>query len=165
MTEKLKQIIDNAIPKTSGTFNEFLIVPTGEKNDGFWGENGFNKIVLLAKQIGEENFCILTDYSDSFHLFNIHSVNFDIPSDLNCVRLFLNEPIEINGGTSSIIGYAKENLKQNYKNRIKLISISCDSLEKACFESPETAFEKGWNHGTKNAINSIRECLEIQKEE
>lgn len=108
MTERLKEIIDNAIPKESGTFNEFLIVPTGKKYDGFWGENGFDKIVLLARQRGEENFCILTDYSDSFHLINIYSVNFDIPSDLNCVRLFLDNPIEINGVASSIMGYGKE---------------------------------------------------------
>ena len=109
MTEKLKEIINNAIPKSSGTFNEFLIVTTGAKYDGFWGENGFDKMVLLAKKRGEKDYCILTDYSDSFHLIDIYSVNFDIPSDLNCVRVFLDESIEINGVASSIIGYAKEN--------------------------------------------------------
>ncbi len=38
MNEKLQEIINNAVPKSSGQFDEFLIVPTGEKYDGFWGE-------------------------------------------------------------------------------------------------------------------------------
>lgn len=108
MTERLKEIIENAVYKDSGIFNEFLIVPTGAKYDGFWGENGFNKMVLLARQRGEQDFCILTDYSDSFHLIKIHSVNFDIPSDLNCVRVFLDESIEFHGVASSVIAYGKE---------------------------------------------------------
>lgn len=108
MTERLKEIIDNAIPKESGTFNEFLIVPTGEKYDGFWGENVFDKMILLAKKREESEWCILTNYSDSFHLIYIHSVNFDIPSDLNCVRVFLDESIEINTVASSVMGYGKE---------------------------------------------------------
>lgn len=108
MTEKLKEIIEKAVHKDSGTFNEFLIVPTGEKYDGFWGENGFDKMILLAKQRDEKDYCILTNYSDSFHLIKIYSVNFDIPSDLNCVRVFLDKPIEINSVASSVIGYGKE---------------------------------------------------------
>ena len=108
MTEKLKEIIEKAERKESGTFDEFLIVPTGEKYDGFWGVNGFDQMILLAKKKVESEWFILTNYSDSFHLIYIHSVNFDIPSDLNCVRVFLNESIEINGVTSSVIGYGQE---------------------------------------------------------
>lgn len=108
MTEKLKEIIEKAERKESGTFDEFLIVPTGEKYDGFWGVNGFDQMILLAKKKVESEWCILTNYSDSFHLIYIHSVNFDIPSDLNCVRVFLDESIEINGVASSVIGYGQE---------------------------------------------------------
>lgn len=108
MNEKLQEIINNAVPKSSGQFNEFLIVPTGEKYDGFWGVNGFDKMILLAKKREEKDFCILTNYSDAFHLIKIRSVSFDIPSELNCVRVFLDETIEINDVASSVIGYGKE---------------------------------------------------------
>ena len=108
MTEKLKEIIEKAEVKESGIFNEFLIVPTGEKYDGFWGVNGFDKMILLAKKRDESEWCILTTYSDSFHLIYIHSVNFDIPSDLNCLRVLLDELIEINTVASSVMGYGKE---------------------------------------------------------
>lgn len=108
MTEKLKEIIEKAEVKESGIFNEFLIVPTGEKYDGFWGVNGFDKMILLAKKRDESEWCILTTYSDSFHLIYTHSVNFDIPSDLNCLRVFLDELIEINTVASSVMGYGKE---------------------------------------------------------
>lgn len=108
MTQELAEIIKNAERKECGVFNEFLIVPTGEKYDGFWGANGFDKILLLAKGMHDEDFCILTDYSDSFHLINSHSVNFDIPSDLGVVRVFTDESIVINYPESSVLGFVKK---------------------------------------------------------
>lgn len=110
MTEKLKEIIEKAVHKDSGTFNEFLIVPTGEKYDGFWGENGFDQMILLAKEKVENEWCILTNYSDAFHLINLETINFDIPSDLNCVRVWSDVPLEINGVASSVIAYGKRRI-------------------------------------------------------
>lgn len=113
MTQKLAEIIKNAERKRCGVFNEFLIVPTGEKYDGFWGVNGFDKILLLAKGMNDEDFCILTDYSDSFHLIRSKGVNFDIPSDLGCVRVFTDELIEINYPESSVLGFVKKEVSKN----------------------------------------------------
>lgn len=110
MRKKLKEIIESAPQTKSGTFDEFLIVPSGEQYDGFWGRNGFNNIILLAKRREEATFNILTNYSDVFVLLNIHSVNIDIPTELNCVRVFLDKPIKIHDVTSSVIGYGGEEL-------------------------------------------------------
>lgn len=109
MTEKLEKIIEKAEYKDHGMFDEFLIILTGEKYDGFWGVNGYDKMILLARSNSKIDFCILTNSSDSFHLIQTGAVNFDIPSDLGCVRVFTDKPIVIHdSGVSSVIGYGNE---------------------------------------------------------
>lgn len=109
MTEKLENIIEKAEHKDHGIFDEFLIIPTGEKYDGFWGVNGYDKMILLARSNSQIDFCILTNFSDTFHIFQAESVNFDIPSDLGCVRVFTDKPIVIHDSNlSSVIGYGPQ---------------------------------------------------------
>ena len=109
MTEKLEKIIEKAEHKDHGIFDEFLIIPTGEKYDGFWGVNGYDKMILLARSNSQIDFSILTNFSDAFHIFQAENVNFDIPSDLGCVRVFTDKPIVIHdSNVSSIIGYGPQ---------------------------------------------------------
>lgn len=95
MTEKLKEIIDNAEFKDEGIFNQFLIIPTGKEYDLFWGKNGFEQMLILASDFETEKWCCLTDYSDVFQLLNIGDINFDVPHDLGCLRVFSHYPIRI----------------------------------------------------------------------
>ena len=104
MTEELEKLIQKAECKDHGTFNQFLIVPTGEIYDGFWGVNGYDKMILLARLGNEADWRILTNQSDAFHLLRTRNVNFDVPSDLGCVRVFTDNPIKILCIASSVIG-------------------------------------------------------------
>lgn len=109
MTEELEKLIQKAECKDHGTFNQFLIVPTGEIYDGFWGINGYDKMILLARLGNEADWCILTNQSDTFHLIQTSAVNFDIPSNLGCVRVFTDKPIAIHcSDVSSVIGFGNE---------------------------------------------------------
>lgn len=105
MNEELKKLIENAKPCDHGIFDEFLIIPSEEDYDGFWGQNGFKNLIILATRRGESEWIFLSNSSDVFHLINIYDCNFDSPSELGCVRAFLNRPVEINGVQSSIMGY------------------------------------------------------------
>lgn len=114
MTEKLKEIIKNAKHIEEGTFKEFLIIPTGEKYDGFWGENGFDEMIILAGNYNNGEWYLLTNFSDTFNIlpFNpfhrMFGINFDSPSDYGCLRVFFDNPIEIESVASSVIARPKE---------------------------------------------------------
>lgn len=105
MNENLKELIDKAQSVNYGVFNEFLIIPSGRKYDGFWGVNGYNHIIVLAKKFEEKEWLKLTDSSDVISFLHSTSVNIDIPTEYNCVRVFFNNPITINDVNSSIIGF------------------------------------------------------------
>lgn len=110
MTEKLKDIIKNAKAKDKGEFQEFLIIPTDEIYDGFWGKNGFNEMIVLAGDLRENKWFKISCGSDAFRLQSLmyNGIGFDVPSDLGCIRIFLDKPVSILGGVSSIIAYPKE---------------------------------------------------------
>lgn len=106
MTEELKKLLEEAPIRRAGIFHNFLIVPTGSKYDGFWGENGYNEIVLLG-MAEDRNYYNITDSADSVMFSMIKHVNFDIPSEYNCVRFWFDEPIRIDNemNLSTLMGY------------------------------------------------------------
>ena len=102
MTKKLKGILEKAKFKDKGEFSEFLIIPTNEIYDGFWGKNGFNKIIILARDHKENEWVELSKCSDVVCLMKNCGANFDVPSDLECIRMFLDKPAFVYGGLSTI---------------------------------------------------------------
>ena len=112
MTEQLKEIIDNAEHAHEGMFfREFLIIPTGEKYGGLWGENGFDKMIILAGELDEDKWAIVTNYSDAFNIINqSRSINFDVPSKYDCLRIWFDKPIELTSIASSVLSLEKFNM-------------------------------------------------------
>lgn len=102
MTRKLKGILENAKAKTKGEFSEFLIIPSKEAYDGFWGKNGYNKIIVLARDHKENEWVKVSGCSDVLCLMKNCGANFDVPSDLKCLRMSLNKPSFVYGGLSTI---------------------------------------------------------------
>lgn len=109
MTDKLKEIINNAEHAKEGTFyNEFLIIPTGQKYDGFWGVNGFDKMLILAGHLENDEWAIISDYSDAFNIINQgRTINFDVPSKYDCLRIFFDKSIELTSVGSSVLSIGK----------------------------------------------------------
>lgn len=107
MTDKLKEIIDNAEHAKEGKFyKEFLIIPTGHKYDG--GVNGFDKMLILAGNLENDEWAIVTDYSDAFNIINQgRTINFDVPSKYDCLRIFFDESIELTSVTSNVLSFGK----------------------------------------------------------
>ncbi len=106
MKEELKELIENAPVKRSGLFSGFIIVPSGEEYDGFYGKNGYNNLILLGLEADSKKWCRITKSADALSFIGMHSLNFDIPTEYNCVRCWAVKPIEIDNelDLSTIVG-------------------------------------------------------------
>lgn len=97
MTDKLKEIIENAPVKKAGTFVALMFIPNGEYN-GFWGHNGYNNILILGREYNRKDggtwYKIATS-ADVFQMAHYESVSIDIPTELGVPVLFVPEGIEI----------------------------------------------------------------------
>ena len=96
MTDKLKEIIENAPVKKTGTFVALMFIPNGEYN-GFWGQNGYDNILLLGQEYNREGgtwYKIATS-ADVFQMAHYENVSIDIPTELGVPVLFIPEGIEI----------------------------------------------------------------------
>ena len=111
MTDKLTQLIEEAPYIHEGIFSSFMIVSNGIY-DGFWGVNGYDNILILAKPYKEDKWYILATEVDIFNVYDYTktSVGFslDIPTEYGVPRIWFYKPIHIdfNIPTSTIIGYA-----------------------------------------------------------
>lgn len=94
MTKAQKELLANCEPYKDGTpFDTVILIPTGKKYDGFWGENGYNQIlvVCLDKETGKYYKCGDTYQVDVVHLENLGNINIDVPKESNCIRIFPNQ--------------------------------------------------------------------------
>lgn len=121
MTEELTKLIENASHIHKGEFAAFMFVPNGQY-DGFWGVNGYDNIMILARPWNEDEWYILSTEADVFNIYDYTKTsigfNLDIPSQYGVPRIwFDNKPISIEYGipTANVIGYvvSKEELEVN----------------------------------------------------
>ena len=113
MTDKLKEIIENAPVKKAGTFVALMFIPNGEYN-GFWSHNGYDNILILGQEAHREGgtwYKIATS-ADVFQMYRYESVSIDIPTELGVPVLFCNEGIEIDNSLelSSVLAIKKTQL-------------------------------------------------------
>ena len=107
MTEELKKLIDTAETMTSGEFSSLMVVPNG-KYEGFWGENGYDNMLILGCM--DKVWYKVADLQvDVFNIFDIReksSFNMDIPSEYGVPRFWFSaQKIKINyDGISSCTG-------------------------------------------------------------
>ena len=113
MTDELKKLIAEAPIIHSGKFAAFMIVPNGQF-DGFWGVNGYDNILILARPWNEDKWYKLATAADVFDVYDYtrtcSSFNLDIPTQYGVPRIWFCKPIEIDYfiPTANVIGYAKE---------------------------------------------------------
>lgn len=96
MKKALKELIENAPVKRTGRFTELMFVP-GSAYRGFYGNTGFNKIIVLGKNVDDETwYRIVSDKNecDKFDIYNLmHShyktgFNLDIPEKYKAIRIW-----------------------------------------------------------------------------
>lgn len=102
MTDELKKLIEEAPHIHSGKFAIFMIVPNGQY-DGFWGVNGYDNILILARPCNEDQWYILSTEADVFNIYHVVredlpglSFSLDIPTEYGVPRIWFNYPVEIN---------------------------------------------------------------------
>lgn len=93
--KKQLKLIEGAAPYVENTpFDVLHIITCGELYRGFWGKNGYNKIVLVCEDTKEKKKYILGDkyQCDVLQIWHdIPHMNIDIPKETNTIRLW---PIE-----------------------------------------------------------------------
>lgn len=109
MTDELKKLIEEAPHIHSGKFATFMIVSNGQY-DGFWGVNGYDNILILARPWRKDKWYILSTEADVFSVWYCSSFNLDIPSEYGVPRIWFDKPIEIDYKLkiSSVMGYVKK---------------------------------------------------------
>lgn len=124
MTEELKKLIENASHIHSGKFAAFMIVPNGQY-DGFWGVNGYDNIMILARPWNEDAWYILSTEADVFNIYELRkhptalSFNLDIPTEYGVPRIWFNYPVDITYKipTASVMGHFTERENPNVKTQ------------------------------------------------
>ena len=104
MTKKAKQLIDAAKPYDPKIpLWGIHIIPDG-KYTGFFGENGFDRMVLVGEDQNTNlyliNKAVQVDVISLLDCEGIRSI--DIPSETGCVRICFYQPIAITKLLSSI---------------------------------------------------------------
>lgn len=108
--DALKKITEKAGVVHGGVYDEFILVPTDEPYDGFWGNNGYNCIQVYARRTGHMEDFVRLDMgcSDAFWIRGIRSMTFDVPTEYPCIRFIVDEPIEIYSQLSTISAGGKK---------------------------------------------------------
>ena len=113
MKKELKELVSNAPIVKAGLFTEFLFISNGKYN-GFWGKNGYNNIIVLAREnVKDGEWKKLCDSIDVFTIFGkteSETMNFDIPSAYGVLRMWCSKPVKIDYQcpTSSLFGYTQK---------------------------------------------------------
>lgn len=110
MTEEVKEFIAKAKPRTHKTFFELYVINSEKEYDGFWGMNGHNKIVLIGRSKGCEDYELITDFSDAISILD-GSLNIDISKENGIVRMFSHQGFTLFGPAVSTVIFEREKTK------------------------------------------------------
>lgn len=104
MKKAVKEFIEKAVPLKSKAFQELFIIDSEKIYDGFWGKNGYNKIILIGRPPKGEEYELITDYSDAIVFSQPCSgCTIDIPRSTGIVRLWWDKPIKIESLLSTVM--------------------------------------------------------------
>ena len=97
MKNELKDIIANAKQYRREELYSLYVIDSGKKYNGFYGVTGYNNIIVIGvarkKEADENEYYLLTNWSDVVRVTDIKSCSVEISTKLGCVCLFFDEPI------------------------------------------------------------------------
>lgn len=112
MTDAFKELVKNAPVRQKGYFDRFMFASNGIY-DGFWGKNGYDNIVVLARAVDDETWYKLSCDVDVFQVFELdHGLaSVDIPTEYGVPSLFFDKPLRINynGMSSALTAFYNDN--------------------------------------------------------
>lgn len=117
MNKRLKGLIERAEVYNQELLDDLFIIPSGKVYNGFWGKNGYNKIILIGRNLKEAKaYRIDTDIQhDIIHFSYIKEfgIKIDIPTEYNCVRLFCSSKyLIVDNNASALSIYSEERLDE-----------------------------------------------------
>lgn len=112
MKKALKELLENAKPYNGETLTSILIIPSGKAYTGFWGRNGYNRLIVIG-QNEENDYLVSTEYQqDVINCFTKTGFSVDVSSKYNCVCIFGLNYFTIDNSLSNL----KINIMENIKN-------------------------------------------------
>ena len=128
MTSKKKK---NKLIKSAKTydgkslFNSIYIINSEKNYDGFWGQNGFRKIIVIGVTAENELFKIENNQYDLLEINNPYdySLRFEISNKNDCLHMFVNDPYRIKVKLDDISNLILEVVKINEGEAIRYYEI------------------------------------------
>ena len=94
MKKNLLELIEKAQPyEPNVPMHTLYLIDTHKIYNGIWGKNGYNNMLVIGYSTATQKYYKITDHSDVVYIADIRNVDFDIPSDLGCVRVYCNRNI------------------------------------------------------------------------
>lgn len=107
MKKALKELIEGAEVRKVGYFDLLMFVSNGVY-DGFWGKNGYDKILILGYDKNEEKWYKVSDNGDIFNIYRVGYNSFDVEIDsrFGVPTIWFNKPVYIDNSMelSSVTG-------------------------------------------------------------
>ena len=108
MKKALKELIENSPDKHLGVFTSFIFIPDGLYK-GFWGENGYDNMIVLGFEKQLKMWCRITGENCQLDLMTIvrpKAFNIHFKHELGVPEVWFDQPIMINHElqTSMIMG-------------------------------------------------------------
>lgn len=116
MKSKQKKLIEIAKPyDCKSLFNSIYIINSEENYDGFWGQNGFRKIIVIGVTAENELFKIENNQYDLLEINNPYdySLRFEISNKNDCLHMFVYKPYRIKVKLDAISNLILEVVKIN----------------------------------------------------
>ena len=105
MTKKEKALIDTAIEYDGSPLDGLYIISAHKLYKGFWGENGYNEMIILGYRWPKDEKCRyeekivyhfnLNYQKDVLQCFKDIQFSMDMPNEYDCLRLCFREPIVV----------------------------------------------------------------------
>ena len=110
MTKACKELIEKAKHYNGEELTSIYIINSGRLYSGFWGKNGFNKIIVIgcrSTEDGKEYYNVSNDYEVDVvriqELAEHDQCNIDISNKLGCIHIWFNKTMKLNTLLSDLV--------------------------------------------------------------
>lgn len=93
MIKQQKEFMAKVVDRTPGqTYQYIYILDSGRRYKGFWGDNGYNSIIVVGRT-PDNRYERITEFSDVVHCYKCRNFNLDISAKDRMIRIWFDAPI------------------------------------------------------------------------
>lgn len=110
MNKACKEFIEKSKPYNGEKLTSIYIINSGKLYRGFWGKNGYNKIIVIgcrSTEDGKEYYNVSNDYEVDVvriqELVEHDQCHIDISNKLGCIHIWFNKTMKLNMLLSDLV--------------------------------------------------------------